>query len=243
MAVSIVMPALEMAQETGKILSWLKREGDAVTKGEKLIEIETDKVVFEVEAPEDGILAGVRLPEGAVVPVGEVIAWIVAPGEQPPDVAATQSARTITEPARSKSAAALPASAGGSSAVSPRARRMAQELGVDLARVIGTGPRGTITSDDIVAAAKTNEPAPAPAPPVLPVAAPLSAVARLMAERTAQAWSAVPHFFLSCDVDMTALLEARGKLISDAASQPRFASRSQIFWLPWSAAFCESTKR
>ncbi len=78
------MPALEMAQETGKLISWLKKEGDAIRKGEPLPEIETDKVVVELEAPADGVLAGVKAAAGDVVPVGQTIAWIVAPGEQPP---------------------------------------------------------------------------------------------------------------------------------------------------------------
>ena len=82
MAVSVVMPALEMAQETGKIVSWLKKEGDKITKGEALLEVETDKAVVEIEAPGDGVLAGVKQTEGAVVPVGQTIAWIVAPGEK-----------------------------------------------------------------------------------------------------------------------------------------------------------------
>src|SRR2546422_4847647 len=101
MATSVVMPALEMAQETGKIISWLKKEGDAITKGEPLLEVETDKAVVEIEATADGVLAGVRSQEGDVVPVGVTIAWIVAPGEQPPAEAPTAapSARKTTEPA------------------------------------------------------------------------------------------------------------------------------------------------
>ena len=73
MAVSVVMPALEMAQETGKLLSWRKQEGETVTKGEPLLEIETDKAVVEIEAPGDGILSAVSAREGAVVPVGAII--------------------------------------------------------------------------------------------------------------------------------------------------------------------------
>ncbi len=84
MAISVIMPALEMAQETGKVISWKKKEGERVTKGEALLEIETDKAVVEIEATGDGILAGVTAPEGAVVPVGQNIAWLVQPGEQPP---------------------------------------------------------------------------------------------------------------------------------------------------------------
>src|SRR5438132_14290475 len=89
MATSVVMPALEMAQETGKIVSWLKKEGDSVSKGEILLEVETDKAVVEVEATADGVLAGMKSREGDVVPVGQTIAWLVAPGEQPPAESST----------------------------------------------------------------------------------------------------------------------------------------------------------
>src|SRR5579862_1179281 len=84
MAVSVVMPALEMAQETGKVISWRKREGERVAKGEPLLEVETDKAVVEVESPGDGILSSVSAREGAVIPVGQTIAWLLAPGETPP---------------------------------------------------------------------------------------------------------------------------------------------------------------
>src|SRR5688572_2444117 len=121
MATSIVMPALEMAQETGKIVSWLKKEGDTITKGEPLLEIETDKAVVEVEASADGVLAGVKSREGDVVPVGVTIAWIVAPGEQPPieSASAAPAARKIAEQprtettARSNPAQAAPSADGG----------------------------------------------------------------------------------------------------------------------------------
>src|SRR5579864_6077793 len=95
MAFSVVMPALEMAQETGKLLAWRKKEGDRVSKGEPLLEIETDKAVVEVEAPADGILAGIKAHEGADIPFGQTIAWIVAPREQVPveSAATTPAAR------------------------------------------------------------------------------------------------------------------------------------------------------
>ena len=98
MAISVVMPALELAQETGKILSWIKKEGESIAKGEPLLEIETDKITFEVEAPGDGVLAGVKSNAGDEVPVGQTIAWIVAPGEQPPveAVSTAPAARAMT---------------------------------------------------------------------------------------------------------------------------------------------------
>ncbi len=218
MAVSVVMPALELAQETGKILSWIKKEGDSITKGEPLVEIETDKITFEVEAPGDGVLAGIRSQAGEDVPVGQTIAWIVAAGEQPPLEAPTAAptARAMTEPARpaataAASAAPAPAPSGGAAKVSPKARRLAKELGVDLSKVRGTGPDGAITSEDVEAAAKAPPAAAAePAPAAAPAA--LSAIARLMAERTTQSWTSAPHFFLARDVDAGALLEARETL-------------------------------
>src|SRR5688572_2457728 len=124
MATSVVMPALEMAQETGRIISWLKKEGDAVAKGEALLEIETDKATVEIEAPADGILASVTGREGDVIPVGITIAWIVVPGEDAP----SESARPKAPSARRMEHA----SAGASPKVSPKARRLAQERGVDL---------------------------------------------------------------------------------------------------------------
>src|SRR3984893_9700308 len=84
MAISVIMPALEMAQETGKILSWRKKEGDRVIKGEALLEIETDKAVVEIEDTGEGILTGVRAAMGGVVAVGQTIAWLVHRAEAPP---------------------------------------------------------------------------------------------------------------------------------------------------------------
>jgi pyruvate dehydrogenase E2 component (dihydrolipoamide acetyltransferase) len=207
MAISIVMPALEMAQETGKIISWLKKEGDPIAKGEPLAEIETDKVVLEIEATADGVLAGVKAAAGDVVPVGQTIAWIVAPGEQPPvEVAsAAPAARTMSEPPRP--AKVVPSSGEKIEVkVSPKARRMAQELGVDLSKVTGTGPGGTISGEDVQRAAESQKAAPQSATP-----AALSSIARLMAERTTQSWTTAPHFFLVREIDASGLIAAREK--------------------------------
>jgi pyruvate dehydrogenase E2 component (dihydrolipoamide acetyltransferase) len=134
MAISVVMPALEMAQETGKLISWLKKEGDSVAKGEALLEIETDKAVMEIESPGDGVLAGVKVQPGAEVPVGRTIAWIVRPGEVPPtDEVATTSGRKTTavaSPAGSSPASVIQSAQPVSQhaiKVSPKARRLASE--------------------------------------------------------------------------------------------------------------------
>ena len=215
MAVSVVMPALELAQESGKLIAWLKQEGDAVAKGEMIAEIETDKAVFELEAPAAGVLAGVKSNAGDMVPVGRTIAWIVARGETPPaeeDPAtramAAQARQSTPASAVAPAPAAAPATASQERPLraSPKARRIAEEHGVDLSQIRGTGPDGAITAEDVLAAAAAPKPVTAvPAPA-------MSAVARLMAERTTQSWTQTPHFFLVRDVDADGLIEARKAL-------------------------------
>jgi len=214
MAISVVMPALEMAQENGKLLAWRKKEGERVQKGEPLLEIETDKAVVEVESPGDGLLAGVTAQVGAVIPVGETIAWLVAPGEKPPAnvASAAPAARSSSGSERTSATAAHvaePAALSSAPPISPKARRIAKELGVDIARIRGTGPGGVISTEDVQWFADSKQTAAAAAPATSEA---LSQVARLMAERTAQSWTSVPHFFLVRDVDAGALVDAQKKL-------------------------------
>ena len=197
MAISVVMPALEMAQETGKLISWLKKEGDSVATGDPLLEIETDKAVMEIESPGDGILVGVKAAPGDEVPVGQTIAWIVRAGEAPPTDEVVEAGKT--ESGRNASETRP---AGQAARISPKARRLAGERSVDLAGIRGSGPGGEILASDILAAAESKKSAPATTAPANSV----SAVARLMAERTTQSWTTVPHFFV---VDAEALNEAR----------------------------------
>jgi pyruvate dehydrogenase E2 component (dihydrolipoamide acetyltransferase) len=221
MATSVVMPALEMAQETGKIVSWVKKEGDNVRKGEILLEVETDKAVVELEAAADGILTGVKSQAGDVVPVGQTIAWLLNPGESIPVETASATGRTMTEQPRPAAAAPPPSATTSTAApaatssenvqISPKARRLAKEKNVDFTRVRGTGPDGVITTDDILAAAAAQTAA-ATSPSMASAASNLPAIARLMAERTTQSWTQVPHFFLVRDLDAGALNEAREKL-------------------------------
>ena len=160
MAVSVVMPALEMAQESGKVISWRKREGEKVAKGEPLLEVETDKAVVEVESPGDGILSAVSAREGAVIPVGQTIAWLLAPGEAAPVVTApTQTGRRTDSAAAGTSAASAAASSSSAPAstevrMSPKARRLAREHGVDVTRLRGSGPGGEVLAEDILKAAQ-----------------------------------------------------------------------------------------
>ncbi len=214
MAFSVVMPALEMAQETGKLIAWRKKEGDRVIKGEPLLEVETDKAVLEVEAPADGILAGITAAAGADIPVGQTIAWILAPGEKPP---AESESATAAPAARRKGESHTPpvaASAPGSSAVqsariSPKARRLAKELGVNLIVVSGSGPGGEILASDVQVAAA---PAASSAAPKKSGSIEVpSSIGRLMAERTTQSWTSVPHFFVTREIEAGALNEYREK--------------------------------
>jgi pyruvate dehydrogenase E2 component (dihydrolipoamide acetyltransferase) len=216
MAFSVVMPALEMAQETGKLLAWRKQEGDRVTKGEPLLEIETDKAVVEVEAPADGILAGVKAAAGADIPVGQTIAWIVAPGENPPqeESAAAPAARVVSQ-TRTESVPAPPSQPVASNArISPKARRLAKELGVEISTLRGSGPGGEILASDVQAAVPASPGSAAPGKESSTLEVPTS-IGRLMAERTTQSWTTVPHFFVSRELDATALKQHRERLVAE----------------------------
>ena len=207
MPISVVMPALEMAQETGKLIAWLKKEGDRVSKGEPLLEIETDKAIMEIESPGEGVLGGVKAEAGAEIPVGQTIAWILRPGESVPiDQPVSQSGRHKEHPSPQAVPATreVAAKSAAQNKVSPKARRLAKELKVDLTEVRGSGAGGEILASDIEAAAG------APAKQQLPTAAQtsadsLSTIARLMAERTTRSWTSVPHFFVVREVDAGAL--------------------------------------
>jgi pyruvate dehydrogenase E2 component (dihydrolipoamide acetyltransferase) len=199
MPTDVIMPALGMAQETGKVVRWLKAEGDAVAKGEPLLEIETDKVTVEIEAPADGTLAGISAANGVEVSVGKAIAVVLAAGEA---LAKAPSAvvpeRAVVASTAAVSSTAVGPARGGRTLASPKARRIAAEHGVDLAGLVGSGPGGAIVASDVGA-------------PVAATAATdgVSSVWRLMAERTTQSWQTVPHFYLRREVDASRLLSWR----------------------------------
>jgi pyruvate dehydrogenase E2 component (dihydrolipoamide acetyltransferase) len=153
MPTTVIMPALELAQETGKVVRWLRSPGDTVKKGEPLVEIETDKVTVEIESPASGTLYDVAAKEGDVVPVGQTIALIVGTGE------ATASAAPTIVPVRSAGeSAAAPASASLVKA-SPLARKLAEQHGVDLALVQTS--TGRIEKADVIAHVERQKSAPA----------------------------------------------------------------------------------
>jgi pyruvate dehydrogenase E2 component (dihydrolipoamide acetyltransferase) len=220
MAFSVVMPALEMAQETGKLIAWRKKEGDRVTKGEPLLEIETDKAVMEVEAPADGILAGITGSVGSDIPVGQTIAWIVAPGEKPPtdEVAVTAPAARGKTESHTAPIAATPhePSIVQSARISPKARRLAKELGVDITSLRGSGPGGEILSSDVQVASAVPSASSANIASVKSASLEVpSTLGRLMAERTTQSWTSVPHFFVTREIEASALNQYREKLVAE----------------------------
>jgi len=198
MATQVIMPALGMAQDTGRLVGWLCAEGAAVTQGEPLMEIETDKSRVEVEAPATGVVAGVRVHADEEVAVGTVLGWILGPGESvpsaasaPPAPAAPGPTAPIAEP-RTPPPTAGPAAADGPHRLlaSPLARRLAAERGLELSGRTGTGPGGAIVVADLpatgtVAVGGAEEPGP---------------LARQMAEHTTRVWATTPHFYLSRDV-------------------------------------------
>jgi pyruvate dehydrogenase E2 component (dihydrolipoamide acetyltransferase) len=164
------MPALELAQETGKVLRWMKAPGDTVRKGEPLVEIETDKVTVEIEAPASGVLTSVTAQEGDVVPVGQTIALIAATGDAAPSPLSPQGGGQ-GEGLKGE----------GAVKASPLARRIAEEHGVDLSRIKTAS--GKIEKADVLAFVESRKRAPSngAAPGRLVAASPKAR--RLAAER------------------------------------------------------------
>ena len=186
MPTNVIMPALELAQETGKVLHWLKAPGDTVTRGEPIVEIETDKVTVEIEAPASGVLRDVTAREGDAVPVGRTIALIFAAGET--GVAMATAAARPTPPGK--------ASVARLAAASPKARRLAAERGVDLRALRGSGPGGAVLAADVVTAPAAQR-AEAPA---------VGTVWRIMVERMTASWTTAPHFYLVREVNVSRLV-------------------------------------
>ncbi len=180
MAHEIVLPQWGMEMQDATIVKWLKQEGDAVQEGESLVEVETAKIETEMESTACGVLAHILVPEGATVPIRTVLAIVAAPGEQvprPPGAAPSIITASATAPAT----IAPPQLAGqGVPQVVPAARRLAQERGVDLSQVQGTGPGGRILLEDVQRAIEARTGAP-PAPGVVPVQ--VTPVARRLAQQ------------------------------------------------------------
>ncbi|MBI3301855.1 MAG: 2-oxo acid dehydrogenase subunit E2 [Deltaproteobacteria bacterium] len=231
MAVEVVMPKFGLTMVEGTIQKWFKAEGDAIKAGEALFEVETEKVLYEVEAPTAGTVAKLLYPVEAVVPVGLPVAVTAEAGENVAEVAARYdgglpAAKAATAPAP---AAASPAPAAASASgrregapVTPAARKLAEEHKIDLARVVGTGPGGRVTREDVQKVIDAGPQAPAPAPvsapaPALAPAAPapaaqslpLRGMRKVIAERMHKSLQGSAQLTITTEVDVTQLIDRR----------------------------------
>jgi pyruvate dehydrogenase E2 component (dihydrolipoamide acetyltransferase) len=218
------MPQMGADMEEGTVVRWLKREGDAVERGEIIAEIETDKANVEIEAFDGGIFRKILVPEGATVPVGQIIAVIASPEEDISryEAEAVAAAPVAAAPARRRpEPAPAPAPAeptpirpAGRLRASPVARRIAQEKGVDLAHVHGTGPEGRILRRDVEAFLARPAPAPEAAPaPGVTVAT--SRMRQTIARRMSQSKREAPHYYVTMDIDMTEAERLRRQVNED----------------------------
>jgi len=262
MATNILMPALSPTMTEGTLSRWLKKEGEAVKAGDVIAEIETDKATMEVEAVEEGVLGKILVGDGTEgVKVNDPIAILVDPGEKVPPAGIAPGEKAAAEPKSEPPKAAAPAEArqaaqpaaapepsarggnghdadGGRIFVSPLARRMAKQAGLDLAGLKGSGPNGRIVKADIEAAQKgapaaapalaavpSVAPSPAPTPASPPIGkapqpvitaphrlVPNSTVRKVIARRLTEAKQTIPHFYVSIDVELDALLKLRSEL-------------------------------
>ena len=245
MATLITMPGVAAGNDAAQILSWLKKEGEAVNINDELLEVETDKAVVEVAAEASGTLARILVPAGQSAEVGAPIAVILAAGEGDAELQAAlagiPSAAPATAPTSEVAAtvAAAPAVAAPATSsapsenstgrifASPLARRLAQEAGLNLATLHGSGPHGRIIKNDVLKAqaqqpaAVTTTAAPAAAPAASNAAytaQPHSAIRRTIARRLTESKSTVPHFYLQAECRVDALLALRAQ-INQTASQ------------------------
>ncbi|MDP6572624.1 MAG: pyruvate dehydrogenase complex dihydrolipoamide acetyltransferase [Rhodospirillales bacterium] len=246
MPIQVLMPALSPTMTEGKLAKWLKNEGDAVSAGDALCEIETDKATMEVEAVDEGTLGKILVAEGVEgIAVNTPIAVILAEGEDasalqgmaaapapappaPPEPAAAPAATPPAPASPAPAAPTMPVPGGGERIMaSPLARRMAEKTGLDLVSITGSGPHNRIVKRDVEAALAGGAAAPAAAP-ATPRAAPTAIPAtrpdaafteipnttmrKIVAERLSASKRDIPHFYLSIDCDVDALLALRKDL-------------------------------
>ncbi|HVB96302.1 MAG TPA: dihydrolipoamide acetyltransferase family protein [Chloroflexota bacterium] len=240
MAVEVKLPKLAASMDDGVISKWLKAVGESVKKGEPLFEVESDKVTTEVEAPVDGILQRIVVPEGEKIDVGTVLAVIAGREETVPETngggSHAASAAITGSVAVASPSSVLAAPPATKIFVTPRARKVADELGVDLNRVKGTGPGGRILERDVLAVGPSTT-APSPEvvpPPVVPVAPPvatpvaastplpLAGMRRVIAERMVRSQQTVAEVTLTQEADVGEVMKLREQVSAEWQKQHGF---------------------
>ena len=217
------MPRLSDSMEEGTVTKWLVEVGGAVEKGRPLVEIDTDKATMEYEAESNGTLLAVLVAEGETAPIGAPLAVIGEQGEEVPARSAAPAAEreAAPEPEQATPAAPPPPATVGRVNASPLARRLAEQLGVDLARVPGTGPGGSITKEDVEAAAAAGSRGGAAAAEAEAGVEQLSRIQQTIARRMVEGHEA-PDFAIEMEVDMGAASALRARLKDSADPAPSF---------------------
>ncbi len=216
MAVEVTMPKFGLTMREGTIQRFFKAQGDRVNAGEPLYEVETEKVLYQVEAPASGTLAIAMFDEGATVECGTAIAVIAEAGEDVATVAARYNkpaaahrASPATSPPPASRTIAPSVSGRDRKTVSPVARKLASELGVDLDKIEGSGPGGRITREDVERAAKSAPPPAGSAPSADRVA--FRGVRKVIAERMHQSLRASAQITIATEADVTPATEFRAR--------------------------------
>jgi pyruvate dehydrogenase E2 component (dihydrolipoamide acetyltransferase) len=223
MPTNVIMPSLGFDMTEGLLARWLKNEGDTVEKGQAIAEIETEKATVEIEAAAAGILARIIVHAGETVPVGTLIGVIAEPGEE---VTAAPSPPAPPPPAPVPEAGEGAAPAGARVKASPVARKMAEEAGLDLSRVKGTGPGGRVVERDVQAAIAAGS---APAPPGVPAVpapgapVPLNRMRKTVARRMTESKAAAPHFYITVEINMDDAMKMREQLNALAPEAERIS--------------------
>ncbi|HEX7409176.1 MAG TPA: dihydrolipoamide acetyltransferase family protein [Candidatus Binatia bacterium] len=207
MPVEVVMPKFGLTMQEGKIQQWFKAEGDAIETGQPLFEVETEKVLYEVEAPASGVVAKLLYPLESTVPCAKAVAVIAVGGEDPAAIAKAYASTKAPETGASTLPhAAAPASQrtastpAGAIVATPAARKLAKERGIDLATVKGTGPGGRITREDVEAAA------------AMPQGTPLHGMRKSIADRMFKSLQSTAQLTITTEADVTPLVARREQL-------------------------------
>lgn len=218
------MPKMGDGMEEGTLVEWLKKDGDKVKSGEVIGTIQTDKATLELESPGSGILGGLLIADGDTVPVGRPIAAILKQGESLPAQwgSPTEHSGTAPEP-KAQAKEDVPeveeptAENHERVKASPLARRIAHERGLDIAGIAGTGPGGRIVERDVQAAKPTARPASAGPATDTPVK--LNRLRTITAQRTVHAKQEVPHFYLTVETDVEAIIALRGQFEKEGSGK------------------------